>query len=757
MVRGRKSLEKMLKILAGLDWVRGTVSLDGYTHLLTDIQREEWEIGRYCSLLGDSEEIVWGVVRDHGGYRVACRCYRTECRNFPVCRPDYVPEKTILAQAPDEIQFEKKDFEPEPPLETCRLELRLPDLDQESITDEGQIVEVTLQDEPLIPGLEQLIYEGKDEVQDAIITAEASEMMLVLAGPGTGKTHSLLRRLEYMVDEKRMVEASSVLLLCFTRAAVREIRDRFLAGVRSGRYSDDLSRMDIRTFDSFATRVLVERDVDFNGCDYDTRIQMVIDEINSDPDILQEMKHFMVDEIQDLVGVRARLVQTILKNRPPGCGFTLLGDPHQAIYDYNVKDKHGEMNSRGFLKWLQEEYGDRLKIVRLTTNRRQSGKLVVFTARARSVLETEEPGKVPEFLESIKEFPAEHDCINIVSSGTSTGKVAVLCRNNGEVLKISGYLWQQQIAHTIRRQHSKWLLPIWIADLLGGERRKLTRNDVADLEMPEWGITGNPDSLFGLLQELAGTDGRTVDTEKVRRALTVDTRLPDELYEGPPFPITVSTIHQAKGREYDRVYLLEPEGIERIEDMLEEARVYYVAVTRARSDFRRLERARTFTWLRCCENGRWIELGKKQDGNTRLVGMEIGLEQDIDEESFVDSRLPGLDPHERQRYIRNNVSAGDPLVITLFNDDTGCYGIYHRGQLIGLMSRVFTFGVKEVMNYVYIRSQYLPRSFSEVYVERVYSVVKKPETVTRNVAEPYMSTGVWYGVSLAGMGKVRFN
>lgn len=753
MVRGRKSLEKMLKRLAGLDWVPGEVSLDGYTHLLTDVQRNEWELGMYCALLGDREEIVWGLVRDDAGCQIACRCYRTDCHRFQKCRPDYVPGME-LPVPPGEISRDNRGPESRPLPRDDGEELII--LEPEGDGRQSTIEEIVLGPEPEIRPLEEEKDALPDDAQETVITGASDELMLVLAGPGTGKTHSLLRKLEYMVDKKRMIEADSILLLCFTRAAVREIRDRFLARVESGDYSDDLSRLDIRTFDSFATRLLIHRGVDCTGLDYDARIQKAIDEINSDPTILEAMKHFLVDEIQDLVGVRARLVQTILKNRPPGCGFTLLGDPLQAIYDYNIKDTPYELDSRGFLQWLREEYGERLKVVSLTANRRQTGKLAVDSARSRSLLETEDRAKILEFFELIRRFPAEHQYRSLAPGGSAQEKVAILCRNNGEVLKISGHLWQQEIAHTVRTQHTRWLLPVWLADLLAGHQR-ITREALADLDLFDRGPAGDPDRLFSLLQDLAGTSGRAVDPEKVRRALTTDARLPDELYEVPVSSLTVSTIHQAKGREFDRVYLLEPQVTDQVDDLLEEARVYYVALTRARNDFRRL--ARPFTWLKATDgSGRWMELGRKPDGRPQLVGMEVGLQSDVDEESFVDTRIPGFDPQETQRYIREVVAVGDPLSITRLADDDERYGIYHRDRLIGRMSDRFTSGVREVMNSVYgRRSRYLPLGFSGVYVGHVYGVIRKPETISPDIPEPYISTGVWYAVNPVGMSKVRFD
>ena len=46
------------------------------------------------------------------------------------------------------------------------------------------------------------------------------------------------------------------------------------------------------------------------------------------------MRHVLVDEIQDLVGPRAQLVMALL--RLADAGFTLFGDPAQAIYGHQA-------------------------------------------------------------------------------------------------------------------------------------------------------------------------------------------------------------------------------------------------------------------------------------------------------------------------------------------------------------------------------------------------------------------------------------
>lgn len=57
---------------------------------------------------------------------------------------------------------------------------------------------------------------------------------MVLAGPGSGKTSVIVERTAYMVNEGK-IPASSILVVTFSRAAAREMKDRFLRYIGSDR------------------------------------------------------------------------------------------------------------------------------------------------------------------------------------------------------------------------------------------------------------------------------------------------------------------------------------------------------------------------------------------------------------------------------------------------------------------------------------------------------------------------------------------
>ena len=68
--------------------------------------------------------------------------------------------------------------------------------------------------------------------------------MLVLAGPGSGKTTVITNRVRYLT-EKAGVDPSHILVITFTRAAAREMKERYAQMTRAG-----CSRVSFGTFHS---------------------------------------------------------------------------------------------------------------------------------------------------------------------------------------------------------------------------------------------------------------------------------------------------------------------------------------------------------------------------------------------------------------------------------------------------------------------------------------------------------------------------
>ena len=99
-------------------------------------------------------------------------------------------------------------------------------------------------------------YPGLNEAQRTIV-GHLQGPLLVIAGPGSGKTYSIvLRALNLLLLEKALPRQ---LVLCtFTEKAAFEMRDRLAAAARKVGYEGDLSELTVSTIHSFCNRVLTQ-------------------------------------------------------------------------------------------------------------------------------------------------------------------------------------------------------------------------------------------------------------------------------------------------------------------------------------------------------------------------------------------------------------------------------------------------------------------------------------------------------------------
>ena len=362
-----------------------------YRHFPSALQREILEkgVGVKCTY-ADPGDLAWGTIREDGIEQVVCLCEKYSCEHFSSCRPGVA--KPVEEPLPSIEESVDTSFEPEEefadfveavsdegPVAVCaeepvdeRLELeedkavldevpqQIDEIDslaiaQDSILPEEEDFEVTedafdANSEPEEDGLPIVEDEGVagryDARQAVIVCAEPSERLYVNAGPGAGKTHTLIEKIKYLMEEQG-VEPDRITVLSFTRAAVSVVQNRLKSAAEKGQIHTLWQDVDVTTFDKLCTRLLyyvAEENGDeaekkrISKLDYDPRIIRAKDLIASDHELMSGCDHLIVDETQDLVGPRADLVLEMIGALPETCGFTLFGDRCQSIYEYQVKD-----------------------------------------------------------------------------------------------------------------------------------------------------------------------------------------------------------------------------------------------------------------------------------------------------------------------------------------------------------------------------------------------------------------------------------
>ena len=208
-----------------------------------------------------------------------------------------------------------------------------------------------------------------DDQQREVVEAPETARLEVYAGPGMGKTAVACARVSKLIEAG--VEPTNIWLLSFTRTAVQEIRDRIEFVAED---SHSVLGVKIGTIDSRAWRIrcgFSEGEVEklFGG--YDASIRSVIDLIDKNPreicEFLDSLEHVIIDEAQDITGVRARLIFTMLKLLPATCGVTIFVDPAQAIYGFTTDGEDVlEEDHVNLFDLLKEDLGPRICPNRVT-------------------------------------------------------------------------------------------------------------------------------------------------------------------------------------------------------------------------------------------------------------------------------------------------------------------------------------------------------------------------------------------------------
>ena len=152
-----------------------------------------------------------------------------------------------------------------------------------------------------------------NETQQRIVTAPRGQNLLILAGPGSGKTRVVVHRCAYLLQVER-VQPERILVICFNRTAMYELRSRIRTLV------GDLARqVAVHTYHSLALRIcersLVEerqlgaddQDIDFTemirSANRRLRGDEQIEGIDSDglrDRLLAGYEQILVDEYQDI-------------------------------------------------------------------------------------------------------------------------------------------------------------------------------------------------------------------------------------------------------------------------------------------------------------------------------------------------------------------------------------------------------------------------------------------------------------------------
>jgi DNA helicase-2/ATP-dependent DNA helicase PcrA len=645
-------------------------------------------------------------------------------------------------------------------------------------------------------------FHGTDPTpeQIAVVEAAVTDRALVLAGPGTGKTQVAAERLAHLLTQG--LRPSAILVLSFSRSAVATLMRR-LAGlnVQNDAVLEELRHVAIRTFDSWTFRLLRQLGFDPRDllrCTHDDNVDELIAIMRSSrrgevQDLLSRVRHVLVDEMQDLAGVRGDLVMELLglvaPRGQPDVGFTLLGDPAQSIYGFSVRQSgrtslHGETTGV-LLDSLRREWTGELREVLLDRNYRSAPEIVSVLNSLRRVLRQriDPVRKLQEVAKALNDRPvAGFELGPQVFELGQVQSVGILTRTNGEALRVAQKILGQDVDGpgvpvTVGGSDDTGA-PAWVAALLASVRAAtITKPQFeaivarARSEAPEafealW--VPEPAAAWRRLVAAAGepVDSASFSVKELARRLNWADAFPDD-ESVPSRGLFISTIHQSKGREFDLVAILDheqPQGEGRYVDPEEEACVGFVALSRAARQLVKLpaDSIHPPPSPRPFANGSRTRLLHWRNG---WVNLEMGLSGDVDAASFADVDLLGGEEAAVDNYrflaANSSVLVGHKVMLRKAAiPGSDAHKVRYEiclqdgrqpGRLIGAMGQNV---VWDLLSVLHGHGHGLPRTIMNLRISRVVSVASQGGDSQR-ISCIFASSGMWLGVELFGTGDFR--
>lgn len=811
-----------LKCLADKESLEKIKKLNS-TYRLTSYQRKL--LGSVDCLYNREEGVLWGPYKlPDGRVKVVCRCTKLDCKYLLTSCRRYETKESIekeialrqeLRQQNGMIKETKEEGtdrteakevpaisatpelskEPEPPTPPelpKEPELPIPPEHQKEpeLPTPPEPPEVpepqTPSDLPKVPNPptpqpEELLITGdSSDEQKAVITADYRKRILVNAGPGTGKTWTLIERIKEFLNNEE-VEPENIVVLCFSRAAVRVITERLKFADKNRTINARWRSIDIRTFDSFATwllanlrdaeddelKELLPDDDDFENLNYEQRIlraKAIFD--NDKYKILSDSwQHVIVDEVQDLVGPRAELVLSMLNDLPDSCGFTLLGDSCQAIYDYMSEDDNNIISSSVFRKKLLENHSN-ISQVELTNNYRQNDSLAGFANPYRHAILEQKADDEANEAEAVNQKIAsafwdmdnlDRDSFEKHYAGKKTG---ILTRTNAQALLIAQKLLGKNIKHLLRSPNTNVPLASWIYQVL-------TQLSTVAIATQESFI-----AMFSKLYPKQAENAQaywdaviSTQDDNTLTAYSVENLLKGILYKAKDMllfqepgdadcNIFVSNVHRSKGLEYDNVVVLSDlltNGAEEKNHL--EHKIAYVALTRAKDEITKISMPEKYIYIFKDDSRRCFEQGLYSFGKIYLANFEIQT-GDINPFMYAVNK-------KRQEYIENSIHIGDQMELKKLGspeEENPLYELKDYDEVvIGQTTADFATAVRSAITRMYkgkFKNKYFTRTFSDIYV------VGKTTHISANCPElegahKYGDYYVWQGLRLGGFASTK--
>jgi DNA helicase-2/ATP-dependent DNA helicase PcrA len=330
--------------------------------------------------------------------------------------------------------------------------------------------------------------------------------------------------------------------------------------------------------------------------------------------VQDQYRFFTVDEYQDISPLQQRLINAWLGSRQELC---VVGDPAQTIYSFAGA-------TPVFLNSFTQRFPE-AEVVRLTTGYRSTPE-IIFTANSilrkgamgSELVAINEHGSKPTitpYNDEVSEIAGiVRDIKQLISEGTPAQEIAVLARTNNQLNGLEKAMNAANLPYQVRnterfferKEVRDFLKQVRTASVIPTEGVSWL-DELRTLAQPY--LTGGAiDGIAALLHLARELDSDSGFTPKNLRAYLREVEDRVQQNNPPTMPVTtLATLHAAKGLEWERVFLMGvSDGILPLENnsttgdqasIDEERRLFYVGITRAKSDLRLSYRGKASRFL----------------------------------------------------------------------------------------------------------------------------------------------------------------
>lgn len=414
--------------------------------------------------------------------------------------------------------------------------------------------------------------------QKQIITDKDTRCIVVAAGPGSGKTRVLVHKLASLLLLED-VKHEQLLMLTFSRAAATEFKQRLMKLVGNAAHF-----VEIKTFHAYCFDLL-GRIGNLEGAkDVVRKAAQMINEGEVEPNKIGKAV-LVIDEAQDMGEAEFALVEALMAQNED-MRVIAVGDDDQNIYEFRGSNS-------AYMQRLTHVEGSRL--IEMTENYRSDMRLVAFA----------------------------NDFVKAMPGRMKTAPIAAICNENGWVEVVhhqTKYLYQPVAEELVQRKDAgttclltqtneeavimlallrrKGINAKLIQSLDGFRFWNMAETRYFLRKLDKRGQTAIiPDEIWQeAKQKTYETYARSESLAYLKRCIEVFEQTNREKYatdfkefvfesavedfcDVSRADVVVSTIHKAKGKEFDNVYLLVAGRYPKESILL---RRYYVAITRAK-------------------------------------------------------------------------------------------------------------------------------------------------------------------------------